>query len=118
MDRERAAFEMLGYRLEGEPFVDPIQGVAGAFMVGEGPRIELLENLPGSSTLSPWLDAGIKMYHLAYVVDDVDGAVSWARSRRAHVVAGPSPATGFGGRRICFVMFRTGQLLEFIERGQ
>ena len=114
--REREFFSFLGYVQEGEEFIDPIQGVAGCFMVGLGPRVELLENLPAAHTLEPWLAAGIKMYHFAYVVNDIDEALSWARNFRARVVVAPVPAVAFGGRRICFVMFRNGQMIEFIEK--
>lgn len=116
VDRERALFEFLGYRIEGEPFADPVQGVAGCFLAGPGPRIELLESLPGAVTLTPWIDAGIKIYHLAYQVDDIEAAIEWARTQRAKVTVRPVPAVAFGGRLISFVMFRNGLMLEFIQR--
>lgn len=114
--REQSMFMFLGYRIEGEVFADERQGVAGCFMVGPGPRIELLENLPGANTLTPWLNGGARMYHLAYWVDRLDEALEWAGSQRARVVVQPVPAPAFGGRRIAFVMFRNGLMLEFIQR--
>jgi methylmalonyl-CoA/ethylmalonyl-CoA epimerase len=116
IEAERRLLEFLGYRLEGEPFSDPVQGVAGCFLTGTGPRIELLENLPGAETLTPWINAGVKMYHFAYWVEDVRAAIEWAWSKRAKVIVHPVPAIAFGGRRISFVMFRNGLMLEFIER--
>lgn len=116
IERERALFEALGYALEGEVFEDPVQGIKGCFLTGAGPRLELLENLPGASTLTPWIDAGIKMYHFAYWVDDIDAAVEWARSNRGKVTVPPVGAIAFGGRRVSFVIFRNGFMLEFIER--
>lgn len=102
--------------MEGEPFVDERQGVSGCFMTGPGPRIELLENLPGSNTLTPWLNAGARMYHLAYWVDRLDDALEWAKTQRGRVVVQPVPAPAFGGRNIAFVMFRNGLMLEFLAR--
>jgi methylmalonyl-CoA/ethylmalonyl-CoA epimerase len=116
LEADRIFFERLGYRQEGDEFADVIQGVRGCFMAGVGPRIELLENLPDRSTLTPWIDAGIKMYHLAYLVDRMDDALSWAQQSRARVVVSPVPAVAFGGRHIAFALFRNGQLLEFVER--
>jgi methylmalonyl-CoA/ethylmalonyl-CoA epimerase len=116
IEREEATFGLLGYRSEGEAFTDPTQGIRGLFLTGPGPRIELLEGLPESSTLTPWLASGIRMYHLAYTVPDIGGAVSWARSQRARITVEPVPAVAFGGRRISFAMFRNGLLVEFIER--
>lgn len=118
IERERSLFMFLGYLPEGETFADSVQGVAGCFMTGRGPRIELLENLPGNHTLTPWLDAGVRMYHLGYEVDDVAAAIEWARQQRAKLIAPPVPAVAFSGRRIAFVIFRHGLLLEFIEKHQ
>ena len=116
LEKEQDFFAFLRYRLEGEPFADRIQGVTGCFLSGPGPRIELLENLIGANTLTPWLNAGVKIYHFAYLVADLDAAISWARSLRAKVTVEPVPAVAFGGRRISFVMFRNGLMLEFIEK--
>ena len=115
LEKEQNLFAFLGYHQEGDLFSDPVQGVAGCFLVGMGPRIELLENLPGSTTLTPWINAGIKMYHFAYFVDNLDEALKWARSQRARVTVEPVGAVAFGGRRISFAMFRNGLMLEFIE---
>jgi methylmalonyl-CoA/ethylmalonyl-CoA epimerase len=112
---ERSVFEMLGYQLEGSAFTDPTQGVAGCFMAGSGPRIELLENLPGSHTLTPWLETGAKLYHMAYEVEgSLEDALPWVRRERARVIMPPTPAVAFSGRWICFVMFRRGLLIELI----
>ena len=116
VERERSLFEFLGYRIEGNPFLDELQGVSGCFICGPGPRIELLENLPGTDTLTPWLNAGVKMYHIAYWVDEIDKAIDWARIQRARVIARPLPARAFGGRLVAFVMFRNGLMLEFIQK--
>ncbi len=116
IDRETELFKFLGYEIEGQPFIDEVQGVSGCFLFGPGPRIELLENLPDTDTLTPWINAGVKMYHFAYWVDDIDKAIDWAISQRARIIAQPRPARAFGGRLICFVMFRNGLVLEFIER--
>ena len=113
--KERNFFEAMGYCQEGAGFEDSCQGVAGCFLTGPGPRLELLENLPGRDTLTPWLNAGIRMYHFAYLVPDMEGALAWARSQRARVTVQPVPAVAFGGRLISFVMLRNGMMLEFIE---
>lgn len=119
IERERSVFETLGYAQEGPSFSDPIQGVNGCFLRGPGPRIELLENTEGSRTLTPWLDAGTKLYHMAYEVETtLELAITWLQRERARVVVQPVPAVAFGGRHICFVMFRHGLLIELIERGR
>lgn len=116
LDREWATFRSLGYRVEGEAFTDPLQGVHGFFLVGAGPRIELLESLPGSKTLAPWLASGVRMYHVAYTVPNIGEAVAWARAQRARITVNPVPAVAFQDRLISFALFRNGLLVEFIER--
>lgn len=116
MASERAFFEAMGYRAEGPDFADPIQGIAGCFLTGAGPRLELLENLPDENTLTPWLASGLRMYHLAYEVDSMDEALACARAARGKILVQPVPAVAFEGRRIAFAMFRNGMMLEFIER--
>lgn len=115
--KEAIFFASLGYRQEGDFFCDPIQGVNGCFMTGPGPRVELLENSPGSERLTTWLNAGIKLYHFAYLVkDSLQEALNWARGLRAKVNVSPVPAVAFGGRRISFVTFRNGFMVELIEK--
>lgn len=113
--REREFFKQLGYVQEGVDFIDTEQGVFGCFLQGPGPRIELLENLPDSDTLTPWLNAGVRIYHLAYQVEDLDRAIEWACRQRGKMTIAPVPAVAFEGRRICFFAFRQGPMLEFIE---
>jgi len=106
----------LGYAREGDEFCDHAQGIRGVFIVGPGPRLELLEALDGSTTLDPWLRAGSRMYHLAFEVDDLEGTLSTARSQfGALVLRPPTPAPAFGGRHIAFVMMRNRAVIEFIE---
>lgn len=112
---EQRILSFLGYEDEGLEFRDERQGVLGLFMTGTGPRIELLENLPGSNTLTPWITAGIKMYHFAFYVNHIGEALEWARARRVRIVTPPTPAVAFQGRAVAFVMFREGLLLEFIQ---
>ena len=115
LDAEERAFARLGYTREGPDFEDPVQGVRGRFLVGAGPRLELLCELPGGTVLGPWLRKGVKMYHVAYEAADLaeaDAAVTALGARR---VVAPVPAVAFGGRRIAFYMMPNGFLVELIE---
>ncbi len=104
----------IGYSIEGESFIDPIQGVKGLFLIGPGPRLELLEDLPGESTVSPWLNKGIKIYHQAFEVDNLDFEIKRLINLRAHVVIHPVPSVAFGGRRISFLILRNMALIELV----
>lgn len=116
LDREQAGYALLGYRPESDDFEDPTQGIRGRFLVAEGqPRVELLVNLEGSTTLDPWLKGPARTYQQAYESDTFDESVAQFQSAGARVVSPPVPAVAFGGRRICFVMLRTMTLVEIIE---
>jgi len=116
IEREAAPLKELGYQSEGGPFLDETQGVRGQFYVNGGPRLELLEPLEGSGTLAPWLSSGVKMYHLAYVTDDIDASLDGLRAQRGRVTVQPIAAQAFGGRLIAFVMMPNMTLIELINR--
>jgi methylmalonyl-CoA/ethylmalonyl-CoA epimerase len=114
--RDEAVYAQLGYERDGEEFLDPGQGVRGVFLVGPGPRLELLEPYAGSTTLEPWLRAGSRLYHQAYEVDDLDASLDRARKElRAHVLRAPISAPAFGGRPVSFLMLRNRSVIELIQ---
>jgi methylmalonyl-CoA/ethylmalonyl-CoA epimerase len=115
LDRESRSYSMLGYVAEGEDFEDPGQGVRGRFLVGGGPRLELLVSLPGRDVLEPWLASGHRIYHQAFTTRDLEAAHRALRDAGGRTVVAPVPAAAFEGRRICFVMLRTMSLVELIE---
>lgn len=114
--RDEVIYAQLGYERDGDEFLDPGQGVRGVFLVGPGPRLELLEPYEGSATLDPWLRAGSRLYHQAFEVDDLDTALGSARREmRAHIIRAPMPAPAFGGRRVAFLLLRNSSLIELIQ---
>ena len=117
--REERSWAAMGYRRETEPFEDPRQGIRGVFLTcRDFPRLELLEHLPGATTLDSWLERGIKIYHQAYMVPDVEAALAECRGNRAVIVVPPTPAIAFAGRLIAFAMLSNRALIEVIEAGE
>ena len=116
IDEDLLFFKSLGFNLEGKIFTDTNQGIRGCFIVGCGTRIELLENLPNSQTLSGLIRHGINMYHLAYEVDSIKVAFEKISNIKHKVIVQPISAVAFGGRKIAFVLFRNNFILEFIEK--
>jgi methylmalonyl-CoA/ethylmalonyl-CoA epimerase len=112
---ELASWLALGYRPEAEPFADPAQGIRGLFLSGGGPRIELLEALPGSSVLEPWLRGGTKIYHHCYETNDFEGESHRLRGFGAALAKRAIPAAAFGGRRVSFLMLPSKYLIELLE---
>jgi methylmalonyl-CoA/ethylmalonyl-CoA epimerase len=118
LDVEQRAWTPLGYRRESPDFEDPRQQIRGRFLVGPGPRLELLVGTPGSTVLDPWLGRGIKIYHQAFEVPDIRGAIASLLAARARVVVEPVPAVAFDGREISFLLLPNGSLIEVIQRPQ
>lgn len=116
LDAEEATFALLGYRRERDDVVDELQGVRARFMVGAGPRVELLRNLEGHTVLSDWIRKGVKFYHLAYEVDDIEAATAQLADHGAKRVVEPLPGIGFGMRMLCFCMLPNMALVELISR--
>jgi methylmalonyl-CoA/ethylmalonyl-CoA epimerase len=115
IDKETRQFAVLGYCTEGDDFEDPIQGIRGRFLGGPAPRLELLMNIEGSTVLSPWLAANVKLYHLAYETHDMTRTIEQLAKLGAKVVRAPVPAVAFQGRRIAFLMLPNRLLVELIE---
>lgn len=115
---ERDRLAPLGYRPEGEPFVDARQGVRGCFVAGQSPRLELIEPLPGheAGVLAPWLRSATKLYHLAYETPDLTAAIAALRRSRAKLVVAPIPAVAFANRQIAFLMLPNRLLVELIAK--
>lgn len=113
--REWASLQLLGYSPEGEPFSDALQGVIGQFLVGDGPRIEVLCSLPDARVLEPWLQRGVKLYHLAFESSDIGAATENLIVGGAQVVSPPKPAVAFDERAVTFVMLPNMLLIELIQ---
>lgn len=115
LTEELGTWTALGYKLEGAEFADPVQGIRGQFLIGGGPRLELLAPLEGSETLTPILKRGIKLYHHGYEVASVHEAIETLRSQGARVIRAPAPAVAFNGRLIAFLATSNNWIVELIE---
>lgn len=115
IEMELSAWTRVGYRAEGEIFEDPIQKIRGVFVVGCGPRLELLEPAGEGSPIAGYLSRGVKLYHQAFVAQDFDVGLASLSALGAKLVAPAQPAVAFDGRRIAFLMMAGLNLLEIIE---
>jgi methylmalonyl-CoA/ethylmalonyl-CoA epimerase len=113
LQQDHWAYGALGYRSEGAIVVENLQGVRGQFLVGGGPRLELLEPLPGSETLAPFLSRGIKCYHHAYEVESLEDSLAALRAAGAKQLAPPVDAAAFNRREV-FLMLPNRWIVELI----
>ncbi len=111
--RDLRAYRALGYTSEGASVVNESRGVRGRFLVGGGPRLELLESLPGSETLAPFLSRGIKCYHHAYEVESLDCSLAALQAAGAKLLAPPVDDPVFN-RRTVFLMLPNHWIVELI----
>ena len=80
--------------------------------------MELLVPLRPVGVLTPWLNSGQKMYHLAYEVLDIFSTQANLEAVGAKTTVAPVAAIAFEGRKICFMMLPNLLLIEIIESGQ
>ncbi len=111
--RDLCAYRALGYRSEGAVVVDERQGVKAQFLIGGGPRLELLEALPGSETLAPFLSRGIKCYHQAFEVPSLENSLAALRAVGAKQLAPPAQSAPLN-RRVVFLMLPNRWIVELI----
>ena len=117
--KEREQLTLLGYRPEGEGWIDEQLGMRGQFLVASetgAPRMELVAPHGSHSPVAPWLERRVKLYHTAYLVRDLCEEIQRARDNRAKLLLSPTPAVAFGGRNVAFVMLPNLLLVEFIEQ--
>jgi methylmalonyl-CoA/ethylmalonyl-CoA epimerase len=115
IEKEAKALRLLGYEIEGQHFTDPLQKIHGCFLVGPGPRMELLAPVDESSPIVSWLNRDVKMYHQAYEVEAIVPALAVLSAQHAVVVSRAKPAVAFGRRKVAFLMLPNNLLVEMIE---
>jgi methylmalonyl-CoA/ethylmalonyl-CoA epimerase len=115
---EQRALEIMGYRAESPVYDDPGLGIRCQFlaMPVTAPRIELVAPLASSTVLDPWLDKGVKLYHLAFLTADLAGEIARLQAQRGKIIVPPTPAVAFDGKHVSFVMLPNMLLAEFIEK--
>lgn len=116
IEKEFTPYRFLGYAREGSVFEDSEQGIRGQFITAPGqPRLELLENLKGSTTLDVWLKNRVKMYHFAYKTDNIEEAFTVLNRNKIRTVT-PLKMSVYFKKRIGFLLLSAGFLIELIEK--
>jgi catechol 2,3-dioxygenase-like lactoylglutathione lyase family enzyme len=100
--------ETLDASLEAGPFRVQADGVRVCFLRYPGGRVELVERQGALPSGRP--------DHVCFLCDDLDARVGAARDQGGVVVRAPAGSEAFGGRRMCFVLYRDVGLIEWVER--
>jgi methylmalonyl-CoA epimerase len=107
---------MLGAEVEHREVV-PEQGVEAVALRVGADRVELLAPLPGDTPVGRFLDRrGPGMHHVAYLVDDLEGALRELREAGAELID-ERPRTGLFGLSVAFVHPSSGcgVLVELVQ---
>jgi methylmalonyl-CoA/ethylmalonyl-CoA epimerase len=106
-------------RWDGKVIRDPVQGVRVAFFSpvdAQNPVVELVEPASDVSPVSYFLKKrGGGLHHICYEVNDLDLVLREAKGTGFGIVARPTPAVAFEGRRIAWIN-RNRLLMELLER--
>jgi methylmalonyl-CoA/ethylmalonyl-CoA epimerase len=110
----------LGYVAESGVIEDPVQTAIVQFFRQPGTHswLELITPSGPDSKLTNALKKGGGLHHLCYEVDDIHRACAYLRDQAMFILAEPVPAAAFPGRRIAWLMDRSGFLVELLERGE
>lgn len=97
---------------------DPIQKVLAVLLSAPEATvpIEIVAPLTRDSPLSNILRKGIRIYHLCYLVEDIEKALEEARKQNSLVISRPSPAKLYNGRKIAFIYTPDKYVVEFLEQ--
>ncbi len=107
----------LGCQPLGELFHDPVQTAIIQFLSvpGDSVLIELVAPDGPESLLSAAVKRGVGINHLCYSTGNIEAACEFLRADGMVVFRDPTPAVGFAGRRIAWLMGKEWYLTELVE---
>lgn len=111
----RYCVDTLGARMELPPTVISADYVRVCFLEFNGGRVELIAPVDESKPASGAAPGG-RPDHICFLCGDFDRRVESARDEGGIVIRPPAPSEAFGGRRMCFVLYRDMGLIEWVER--
>lgn len=98
---------------------DPIQKVSVVLLSGpeaDSVPIELIAPLSDDSPVSKILKGNTRLYHLCFLVENIEETLRNFRSHGAIIISGPVPAKLYEGKRIAFVYTPDKYVVELLEK--
>ncbi len=114
-DSIRYWVDTVGADVEMPPTVISADSVRVCFLKFNGGRVELVAPIDESKP-APGSAPGGRPDHVCFLCGDFDRRVESARDEGGVVVRPPVSSEAFGGRRMCFVLYRDVGLIEWVER--
>ena len=107
--------EVYGLEQVTEIVDDPLHKVSVVLLSAGGEVfIELVSPLKEDSPVSNLLKKGITLYHICYLVKDLDETLKEVKGNTT-IISKPAPAKLYDGRRIAFVYTQDKYVVEFLE---
>ena len=110
---------LFGFVPVSEVVDDPIQKVSVVLLSdpeSDGAPIELIAPLTDDSPVNNILKGNVRLYHLCFLVDNIEEALKNFRSNGAIIISGPVPAELFEGKKIAFVYSLDKYIIELLEK--
>ena len=110
---------MFGFVPVTEVVNDQVQKVSVVLLSGpeaDSVPVELIAPLTNDSPVSKILKGNVRLYHLCFLVTDIEEELKKFRSNGAIIISGPVPADLFEGKRIAFVYTPDNYVVELLEK--
>jgi methylmalonyl-CoA/ethylmalonyl-CoA epimerase len=109
--------KLFGYELVDGPFDDPIQSASVCFLSrGEGDTtLELVAPLGPDSSVERMFKRGGGVYHVCYLVPDINDAIGYLVGQGSLLISGPVQAVAFEMREIAWLMTENNFLVELLQ---
>ena len=116
IEKTSLEYKLFGYKISAVTY-DPIQNVNICWMSkGKMPLIELVEPVNEDSPINRILQqGGVSPYHICYIVDNIEEAVSELRTMKYVMVSRISKAIAIQNSQVCFLFNKNMGLIELVE---
>jgi len=107
-----------GYEVRTPVIHDAVQTAYVQFLQlpGDQTFLELVAPDGPDSKLANAVRRGGKLHHLCYTAGRLEDLIGHFESNGMVLISQPAPASAFAGRRICWLMDDSSQLVELVER--
>jgi methylmalonyl-CoA/ethylmalonyl-CoA epimerase len=111
--------ELFGFVPLTEVVDDSVQKVSVVMLSGpeeDSVPVELIAPLSDDSPVSQILKGKARLYHLCFLVENIEEALRNFRGHGAIIISGPVPAELYEGKRIAFVYTPDKYVVELLEK--
>lgn len=116
IQRYKALFGFVPITEVADDLIQKVSVVLLSNPEADGVPIELIAPLTGDSPVSNILKGNVRLYHLCFLVENIDDALKNFRSNGSIIISGPVPAELFDGKKIAFVYTPDKYVVELLEK--